>query len=261
MTAIKREHLPGGDDIVVRCGDVGCDVVSMAAALLIDVISVAVTRELREGDHVYCMPCMSRLEVYFHQEMVVFPANLWAGGLTVEGVFDDQPVTGDCFTEMVGVDEPFGRSLLHTGRPRRWEMVQPRDGVDDVDPLAPPAGGVVVDAGPPVAVESPPPPDAPAASSTETAAAAETYRLRCAPCHGPDGRGHGPAAPALDPPPRDFSQAAWQAGITDDQIARAILEGGSAIGRSPAMPANPDLVGEPATVEALRQMIRAFGAP
>jgi predicted secreted hydrolase len=58
------------------------------------------------------------------QEMVVFPANLWAGGLEVEGVFDGVPVTGDCFTEVVGLDEPFGRSLLRSGRPKKWEKVR-----------------------------------------------------------------------------------------------------------------------------------------
>jgi predicted secreted hydrolase len=52
------------------------------------------------------------------QEMVVFPANLWAGTLAVEGVFDGEPVTGDCFAEIVGLDEPFGRDLVRTGRPR-----------------------------------------------------------------------------------------------------------------------------------------------
>src|SRR5512137_1853155 len=35
------------------------------------------------------------------QEMVVFPANLWAGGLQVTGLFDGKRVTGDCFGEVV----------------------------------------------------------------------------------------------------------------------------------------------------------------
>src|SRR5258706_15412795 len=30
------------------------------------------------------------------------------------------------------------------------------------------------------------------------------YARRCAVCHGPDGRGNGPAAPSLIPRPRDF---------------------------------------------------------
>ncbi len=52
------------------------------------------------------------------QEMEVFPANLWAGALTVKGVFDDESVTGDCFAEVVGLDEPFGRALFRSGAPR-----------------------------------------------------------------------------------------------------------------------------------------------
>lgn len=51
------------------------------------------------------------------QEMVVFPANLWAGTLDVSGAWDGEAVTGDCFGEVVGLDEPFGRSLLRSGRP------------------------------------------------------------------------------------------------------------------------------------------------
>ena len=51
------------------------------------------------------------------QEMVVFPANLWAGAMTVAGDFDGEPAVGDCFTEVVGLDEPFGRALLETGKP------------------------------------------------------------------------------------------------------------------------------------------------
>jgi len=51
------------------------------------------------------------------QEMVVFPANMWAGSLSVTGTFDDEPVTGDCFAEVVGLDEPFGRSLFRSGKP------------------------------------------------------------------------------------------------------------------------------------------------
>ena len=53
------------------------------------------------------------------QEMVVFPANMWAGGMTVEGIFDGQRVTGDAFSEVVGLDRPFGRSLFRSGHPSR----------------------------------------------------------------------------------------------------------------------------------------------
>ena len=89
-------------------------------------------------------------------------------------------------------------------------------------------------------------------------AALDTYRLRCAPCHGSEGRGDGPAAAALNPKPRDFGLADWQATISDRQIETAILRGGAAIGRSPVMPANPDLAGRPDIIEALRRAIRGF---
>ncbi|MCC6999960.1 MAG: hypothetical protein IT370_35505 [Deltaproteobacteria bacterium] len=51
------------------------------------------------------------------QEMVVFPANLWAGSMEVSGDFDGAPALGDAFVEFLGLDTPFGRSLLHSGRP------------------------------------------------------------------------------------------------------------------------------------------------
>src|SRR3954465_12148405 len=40
----------------------------------------------------------------------------------------------------------------------------------------------------------------------------------CAPCRGADGKGNGRAAAALNPKPRDYTDPAWQASITDDQI-------------------------------------------
>ena len=38
----------------------------------------------------------------------------------------------------------------------------------------------------------------------DVAAARSLYAARCATCHGPDGRGDGPAGKAMDPPPTDF---------------------------------------------------------
>lgn len=36
------------------------------------------------------------------------------------------------------------------------------------------------------------------------------YAERCATCHGPDGRGNGPAAPSMIPHPRDFTQGQYK---------------------------------------------------
>jgi hypothetical protein len=81
---------------------------------------------------------------------------------------------------------------------------------------------------------------------------------RCTPCHGPLGEGNGPASGALNPKPRNLSSSAWHQTITDEHIEKAIQYGGAAIGKSPAMPANPDLTGKPEVVAALRAKVRSF---
>lgn len=69
----------------------------------------------------------------------------------------------------------------------------------------------------------------------------ELFRVRCASCHGATGRGDGLAASAMDPRPRNLSDASWQSSVSDDDIARAIREGGLARQLSPSMPPHPDL--------------------
>jgi mono/diheme cytochrome c family protein len=101
------------------------------------------------------------------------------------------------------------------------------------------------------------PPRAPAAATPE-AEAAQVFAGRCSPCHGATGAGDGAAAAALNPRPRNFREAAWQSGVTDAQIEQVIRQGGAAMGKSAAMPANPDLDGKPAVVAALRAMIRGM---
>lgn len=105
------------------------------------------------------------------------------------------------------------------------------------------------------------PADAPAAAAQPAAAAAEAreqYASTCVSCHGPGGRGDGLAAAGLPARPASFSDPAWQRGITDQQIERAIVGGGAAVGKSPLMPANPALATKPEVVVALRTMIRGF---
>ena len=88
--------------------------------------------------------------------------------------------------------------------------------------------------------------------------AAEIWNTRCSACHGNDGRGDGPGAAALSPKPINFHKPDWQKVVTDDQIAKAIVEGGSAVGLSNQMPPNPDLEDEPAIVTALVAHVRKF---
>lgn len=89
--------------------------------------------------------------------------------------------------------------------------------------------------------------------------AQEIYVARCNMCHGPAGKGDGPAGAALSPKPRDLGDPAWQKSVTDEHIEKIILNGGPAVGKSPLMPANPDLSSKPDVIKALRAMVRGFG--
>ena len=100
----------------------------------------------------------------------------------------------------------------------------------------------------------------PAASNPEAnSQAAEIWATRCAACHGTEGRGDGPGAAALKPRPVNFHNRNWQKAVTDDQITKAIVEGGSAVGLSNQMAANPDLEDEPKIVKALVAHVRELG--
>jgi mono/diheme cytochrome c family protein len=85
------------------------------------------------------------------------------------------------------------------------------------------------------------------------------YDSRCSACHGPEGRGDGPGAAALHPKPINFHNVNWQKSVSDEQIAKAIVEGGSAVGLSNQMAPNPDLEDEPLVVKALVAHVRQFG--
>lgn len=96
-------------------------------------------------------------------------------------------------------------------------------------------------------------------SDAAMAEAEKIFSTRCATCHGPKGRGDGPASKGLDPQPRNFHRADWQDSVTDEHIEKIIMYGGAAVGKSAAMPANPDLTGRPEVVDALRAHIRGLG--
>jgi cytochrome c553 len=91
------------------------------------------------------------------------------------------------------------------------------------------------------------------------AKAKDIFSSRCAVCHGPTGQGNGPGASGLTPKPSNFHDKSWQTSATDQAIEQAILYGGAAVGKSPMMPANPDLQSQPAVVSALRETIRQLG--
>lgn len=92
------------------------------------------------------------------------------------------------------------------------------------------------------------------------AKAKEIFAQRCTPCHGATGLGDGAASASLNPHPRNFHDKEWQKSVTDEHIQTIIKVGGAAVGKSPAMPSNPDLVNDAATVSALKDLIRSFGS-
>jgi mono/diheme cytochrome c family protein len=77
------------------------------------------------------------------------------------------------------------------------------------------------------------------ATVAQAQSAADVYTQRCAACHGPAGKGDGPAAKMLKPGPAPFSTSLPDQ--TDDWIAKVIKQGGPAEGLSVAMPAQPNL--------------------
>jgi mono/diheme cytochrome c family protein len=98
------------------------------------------------------------------------------------------------------------------------------------------------------------PPISPAAQAEAT----QIFSTRCMACHGPDGRGDGPASASLSPKPANFRDVVWQGRVDDGHIEKIIQYGGAAVGKSPTMPSNPDLTSKPEVVAALRAHVRGL---
>jgi mono/diheme cytochrome c family protein len=123
-----------------------------------------------------------------------------------------------------------------------------------------PAGPAAPAPAPAAAPAAPAEPAAGAGAPSEAARAEaeQIFKTRCVTCHGPQGAGDGPASAGLTPPPRNFQDPAWQGSVTDAHIEQIVQYGGAAVGRSAAMPANPDLMGKPEVVAALRAYVRGL---
>jgi mono/diheme cytochrome c family protein len=93
---------------------------------------------------------------------------------------------------------------------------------------------------------------APAAHAQD---AKQLYEKTCTMCHGPSGKGDGPAGKMLKPPPADFSTALK--GKPDADIAKIIKEGGKALGRSAAMPAYGSKLSDD-QINGLVQLVKGF---
>ena len=83
----------------------------------------------------------------------------------------------------------------------------------------------------------------------------EVYEANCIACHGEGGKGDGPAAGVLKPPPRDHTDRAYMDTLTDDDLKKVIVMGGAIKGR-PLMPSHPQLRGE--QLDALVAYVRSL---
>ena len=103
-----------------------------------------------------------------------------------------------------------------------------------------------------------PPQPPPGASFKMTPGARFKWKTLCSTCHGLFGKGDGAAGMKLKPRPRDFADPEWQASVTDEYLAKIIVEGGLAVGKSKDMPSNPDLETRAADLRSLVAKIRSF---
>lgn len=70
----------------------------------------------------------------------------------------------------------------------------------------------------------------------------QLYQQNCVACHGKSGRGEGPAAASMDPPPANLAAVVQTRMATDGYLYWAIAEGGAPLGTP--MPAYKDILAE-----------------
>jgi mono/diheme cytochrome c family protein len=82
------------------------------------------------------------------------------------------------------------------------------------------------------ASQTPPPQpatDTGAVAADPVAHGKQVYQARCVLCHGPEGKGDGPAAAALNPKPRNHTDGAYMNSRTDEQLLEVIHNGKGAM--------------------------------
>ena len=83
------------------------------------------------------------------------------------------------------------------------------------------------------------------------------YKANCVACHGESGKGDGPGAGVLKPPPRDHTDAGYMRTLSDKELADVIVMGGAVKGR-PLMPSHPQIRGE--DLKSLVAYVRSLSA-
>ena len=76
-----------------------------------------------------------------------------------------------------------------------------------------------------------------AAISGGSAAGEALHVKNCQRCHGPEGKGDGPAGKLLKTKPADWTDKRKMSGMSDDYLFKIVSGGGAAVGKSTLMPA------------------------
>jgi high-affinity iron transporter len=84
------------------------------------------------------------------------------------------------------------------------------------------------------------------------------YKANCVACHGESGKGDGPAAGVLKPPPRDHTDRAYMTTLSDKEIGDIIKMGGAIKGK-PLMPSHPQF--KEGELKALVAYVRSLSEP
>jgi mono/diheme cytochrome c family protein len=63
------------------------------------------------------------------------------------------------------------------------------------------------------------------------------YETYCVVCHGPQGKGDGPASASLPKAPANHTDGAYMNKLPNEELFKAIKEGGQSVGKSNLMPA------------------------
>ncbi|RZA20444.1 MAG: cytochrome c [Proteobacteria bacterium] len=86
----------------------------------------------------------------------------------------------------------------------------------------------------------------------------KTFETYCVACHGVDGKADGPAATAMNPRPRNFTDKTWQGKVDDAHIHKVIKEGGASVGLSPTMAPWGSAIND-AEIDNVVKYVRHFG--
>ncbi len=106
-------------------------------------------------------------------------------------------------------------------------------------PEAEPAPDAAPEAAPEPAPQEAPAPEAAAGAITlgDAAQGKSIYETYCVACHGAGGKGDGAAAATLTTKPADHTDGNVMNAITNEDLYKAIKEGGAGVGKSNLMPA------------------------